>query len=147
MKRSWFLLSVLVALMFFQGCGGTASKISFFEEKFNNDNDALVYVYRLKSMVGGAVGWNAYLDGKVVGVLKQGAYMVLHVIPGKHSIHIGDVSTPVEALGEVIAQNPNSFRIKENEIFYIRSRGFSVEFATKEKAMEELSSLKFDMGK
>jgi len=148
MKKSCLLLSFLAALMLFQGCAFTKSKISFFEEKFNNDREALVYVYRLKSMVGASVSWNVRIDDKVVGVLKQGAYMVLHISPGVHTIKIGESGPLITgAIVEAIAQNPDAFRAKENEIYYVRSGGFSVEFATKEKAMRELPSMKYDMGK
>ncbi len=148
MKKSCLLLSFLAVLMLFQGCASTNSKISFFEEKFNNDHEALIYVYRLKSMVGASVSWNVYIDGQVVGVLKQGAYMALHASPGVHTIKIGESGPLIlGAIVEAIAQNPDAFKAKENEIYYIRSGGFSVEFVTKEKAMSELPSMKYDMGK
>ncbi len=148
MKVNYSVLSIsLVGVLFLIGCANTQSKISFFEEKMESDHEAIIYVYRLKSMVGGIAYWNVYLDKKVVGLLKQGAYMSLHVSPGEHTITIGD--TPPSLAGglvEAMANNPSKFNAKVNESYYIRSKGFDVEFVTKEKAMTELTSMKFDRG-
>ncbi|GEM_PF-4868776 len=143
MRKSCFLLCLFVSLMIFQGCS-TTSKIAFFEEKFNSDQEALVYVYRLKSMVGALVAWNVNLDDKVVASLRPGGYTVLRVSPGLHVVKIGESHTLVQALGEVIAQNPEAFMAKAREIYFVRSGGFGVEFATKEKAMAELPAMKYE---
>ncbi|MDD8027009.1 MAG: DUF2846 domain-containing protein [Acidobacteriota bacterium] len=143
MKKSCFLLSLVVSLIIFQGCS-TTSKIAFFEEKFNSDQEALVYVYRLKSMVGALVAWNVNLDNMVVASLRPGGYTVLRVSPGPHVVKIGESHTVVEALGEVIAHNPEAFMAKAHETYFVRSGGFGVEFAAKEKAMAELKAMKYE---
>ena len=147
MKKSYLMIILLSTGMFLLGCVTTKSQVSFFEEKPVNDQEAIVYVYRLKSMVGAAVPWNVRIDDEVEGILYQGAYMALHVDPGVHTIKIGESFPFIEgAIVEAIADNPNAFNAKKNEKYYIRSDGFSVDFVTKEKAMTELSSMKYDMG-
>ena len=146
-KKSYLMIILLATGMFFLGCAATQSQVSFFEEEPESDHEAIVYVYRLKSMVGAAVPWNVHIDDEVVGVLYQGAYMALHVSPGAHTIKIGESFPFIEgAIVEAIADNPNAFNAKENETYYLRCSGFAVNFLTKEKAMTELSSMKYDMG-
>lgn len=148
MKVNYAILSIsLVGILFLIGCADTKSKISFFEEKMESDHEAIIYVYRLPDIVGGIAYWNVYLDHQVVGLLKQGAYMAFHVSPGEHTITIGDTPPSLTgALVETLADNPSKFNAKANETYYIRSKGFKVEFVTKEKAMTELPSMKYDKG-
>lgn len=146
MKKPYLIMLIATGI-FLLGCATTTSQVSFFEEERGIAHEAIVYVYRLKSMVGAAVPWNVRIDDEVVGVLYQGAYMALHVFPGAHTIKIGESFPFIEgAIVEAIADNPSAFNAKENETYYIRSAGFAVEFVTKEKAMTELSSMKYDMG-
>jgi uncharacterized protein DUF2846 len=146
MKKSYLTIMLLASGMLLFACATTKSQISFFEEESKSDYEAIVYVYRLNSIVGAAANWNVRIDGKVVGVLKQGAYMALHVSPGAHTIKIGE-SLPIAGdIVESIADNPNAFNAKANEIYYIRCAGFVVNFLTKEKAMTELYFMKYDMG-
>jgi hypothetical protein len=85
-----FIVS-LVGLTLILGCANyTKSKIPFSEEQLKNEQESIIYIYRLKNMVGGIVGWKVYLDKTVVGTLNQGAYMVLHVASGVHSVDIGE---------------------------------------------------------
>jgi len=147
MKKTYLMIILLATGMFLFGCATTTSQVSFFEEQPKSDHEAIVYIYRLKSIVGAAAPWNVRIDDEVVGVLYQGAYMALHVSSGAHTIKIGESSPFIEgAIVEAIADNPSAFNAKENETYYIRSDGFAVNFVTKEKAMTELSSMKYDMG-
>ena len=147
MKKSYLMIMLLATGMFLFSCATTTSQVSFFEEEPESDHEAIVYIYRLKSMVGAAASWNVRIDYEVVGVLNQGAYMALHVVPGAHTIKIGESFPYIEgAIVEAIADNPSAFNAKENETYYIRCAGFAVDFVTKEKAMTELSSMKYDMG-
>ena len=147
MKKFYLLIIFLATGMFLFSCATTTSQVPFFEEEPGIAREAIVYVYRLKSMVGAAAPWNVRIDDEVVGVLYQGAYMALHVSSGAHTIKIGESFPFIEgAIVEAIADNPRAFNAKENETYYIRSDGFAVNFVTKEKAMTELSSMKYDMG-
>jgi len=147
MKKPFLIIMLLATEIFLFGCGTTKSQVSFFEEKPKGDQDVIVYVYRLKSMVGAAANWNARIDGEVVGILNQGAYMALHINPGVHTIKIGESFPFIEgAIVEAIANNPSAFNAEENKTYYVRCAGFAVDFVTKEKAMTELPSMKYDMG-
>jgi hypothetical protein len=142
--KSW-LLAILLGVA--AGCGSTNSTIAFHEEALRGDADALLYVFRESAMLGGAVGWNVYLDGQVVGVLKQGAYMTFHLTPGTHAIRVGD-SKPdlVHLVAEAAANNPEAFMAKAGQTYYIRSRGSEVAFLTRDQAMPSLSTMKYDTG-
>ena len=148
MKISHVIILFLAAQMFLFGCVTTQSEIPFSEETPRNDRDVLVYVYRLPSIVGAAVPWNVRIDSRIVGVLNQGAYMPLHIDPGTHTIKVGESSPYLldRVVVETLADNPNAFVAEANETYYIRCEGFMVEFVPKEKAMPELSSMKYDMG-
>ena len=139
------LLAVLIAVV--AACGSTSSTIPFREEAMQGKADALVYVFRESSMVGAAVSWNVYLDGKVVGILKQGAYMAFHVAPGAHAVRIGDTPpTPVGVIAEAAADNPEAFMAQAGQAYYIRSKGGDVAFLTRDQAMPSLSTMKYDTG-
>ena len=68
----------------------TKSEIAFHEVTPPDDNTVIIYVYRLKSMVGAVVEWAVRLDGEVVAMLNQNAYVVLYTTPGDHTVTIGD---------------------------------------------------------
>lgn len=147
MKKSYLIIMLLVTEMFLFGCATTKSQVPFFEEKPKSDQDVIVYVYRLNSFVGAAANWNVRIDGEVVGILNQGAYMAMHVNPGVHTIKIGESFPFIEgAIVEAIANNPGAFNAEETKTYYVRCAGFAVDFVTKEKAMTELPSMKYDMG-
>ena len=148
MKISHVIILLLAAQMFLFGCGTTQSQIPFSEETPRNDHDVIIYVYRLSSIVGAAAPWNVRIDGENVGVLNQGAYMPLHIAPGTHTLKVGESSPYVldRVIVETLADNPNAFIAEKNETYYIRCEGFTVEFVPKQKAMTELSSMKYDMG-
>jgi hypothetical protein len=150
--RPWIYVASCCIVCLTLGCANyTKSKIPFSEEQLKEKNDAVVYVYRLKSMIGALVGWKVYIDKKVVGVLYQGAYMPLHLQPGDHLIDIGEPGAgelnTVQAINAEGAGNLRKFSIKEGEVLYIRSEGPYVSAVPKEKAMAELPTMKLDMGK
>jgi len=73
--------------------------------------------------------------------------MAMHVNPGVHTIKIGESFPFIEgAIVEAIANNPGAFNAEETKTYYVRCAGFAVDFVTKEKAMTELPSMKYDMG-
>jgi hypothetical protein len=140
------LMAILFSVVV--GCGSTSSIVPFKDEALQGEADAIVYVYRESSMVGGAVAWNVYLDGKVSGVLKQGAYMTFHLAPGPHAIRIGDSSpTLVGVIAEAAANNPDAFVAKAGQSYYIRSHGGDVAFLTRDQAMPSLGTMMYDTGR
>ena len=50
------------------GCGATTnSRIAFSEEALRSPSDAIVYVYRMKNMVGAVAPWTVRIDGVDMG--------------------------------------------------------------------------------
>jgi len=109
---------LLMAQLFLTSCAAfykatTKSEIAFHEVTPPDDNTVIIYVYRRKSMVGAWVEWAVRLDGEVVAMLNQKAYVVLYTTPEDHTITIGDstsgilirgafgYSIPGSVLGEV----------------------------------------------
>ncbi len=165
MKTRHLALCVsLIGFSWLAGCATTRSQIAFYEEERTGDPEAIVYVYRLKSIVGAVAPWRVYLDREAVGVLSQGAYVPLHVSPGPHSIAVGDPGSPVIPLvaggaggpvaagaaagaqGAMTGIGP-TFEAQAYGTYYLRCKGFSAKFVTKEKAMPELSLMKYDTGR
>jgi hypothetical protein len=149
---SFFLIGTFAIAL--TSCATTSSKTAFLEEA-NKDGDAVVYVYRLRSMVGavGPIGWSVQVDGKRVAWLKQNAYVVFHLSPGPHTVKIGDANvTPfidVNIVGVILdetARKNGIFTAESNGVYYFRGSGFSTNFVTKETAMTEIVNMKFDMG-
>jgi hypothetical protein len=159
MKRTKVLISLFVISLMFLGCGATTkSSISFSEENYLGDNDAIIYVYRLPNIVGSAAAWKVRLDGKIVATLRQNAYLVLHVTPGEHELKVGDPGLMPASLGTIKGSNTpvatkysvvdqaNFFTAKAKEIYCFRSNGFEEGFLPQKKAWEELKLMKYDPG-
>jgi hypothetical protein len=148
LRRVILLLSLALC-----GCGAvTNSTVAFREDSLRDSSDAIIYVYRLRSVVGAAVPLNVRLDGKIVGVLRQDAYMALHLPAGEHSLRIGDSESPivlgpgVRALAAALEATSGKFILAPRGVYYLRSQGLSVTFLTREDAMAELSSMMLDTG-
>ena len=146
------LLTLAMVLM---SCASTSSTIPFHEVPPNEPGGAVIYVYRLKSMVGAAVKWNVRLDDKIVAVLNQGAYAVVHTKPGPHTVTIGDyqvvftggvVGAAVHAAEVQSAQKAGSFLAEPNGVYFLRSKGFSVDLLPQAEAMKDIVEMKYDMG-
>lgn len=125
------LLSTVVLVL--TSCGTTTSQIAFHEVTTNDHNDAIVYIYRLPNIVGAAVKWPVKLDGKEVAALKQNAYVVLYTAPGVHRITVG-------------ANEIRTFTAAPNGVYFFRTKGILAYGVTREKAMEEIVDMKYDMG-
>lgn len=144
-RTGWGALAIVLAIA---GCGATTkSRIAFHDEYPRDAADAIIYVYRTKSMVGAAVPWNVRLDGQIVGVLRQNAYMPLHVLAGEHSLMIGDTTTIAPSPGTGVSiTSSDRFAVAPGGVYYCRSKGFDVSFLTREQAMPELSRMRLDTG-
>jgi hypothetical protein len=145
--------------LIFISCGTTKSTIAFHEEATNIGDSSLIYIYRYPSMVGRWVPWLIRLDGKVVASLKQKAYIVLKVAPGKHAITIGDKTTisgtgktgdmvlnAIATQMELKARENGIFTTTKNQVLYFRSKGFKVSFLTRDEAIVDLVYMKYDKG-
>ncbi len=139
-------------------CATTSSTIPFHEVAPNEAGGAVIYVYRVKSMVGAAVKWNVRLDNKIVAVLNQGAYAVVYAKPGAHTVTIGDSEVVLmggavgrtingaSQAGEAQAAKDGTFLAQPNGVYFIRSKGFSVDLLPREEAMKDIVEMKYDMG-
>ena len=105
-----------------------------------------MYVYRLPSILGGAVSWSVKLDGKELAVLRQNAYAVIRAAPGEHLIQVGDVGSVATAIVNASTKGIRTFNAMPRESYYFRCSGGSQRFVTKEEAMKELVNMKYDMG-
>jgi hypothetical protein len=147
----FFILSIL-----------TESHATFQEVVLPDDNTVIVYVYRLRSMLGAMVSWNVRLDGNMETSLKQNRYTVLFTTPGKHSITIGDSEAEFliggmigGALGvmEMSAaqkkgalpddQPSDSSDGSVNRVYYFRSKGSEVKYVSRDQALREMARLTY----
>ena len=85
-------------------------------EKFNNENDAIVYVYRLPSPVGCAVKWGVMVDNVLLANLKQKEYIVVH-IDGTQKSHYFSFPNMIF--------NYNNFM--PNRYYFIKLKGFTMD--------------------
>lgn len=53
-----------------------------------------VIIYRYPSFRGGGVVTNVYIDGRIVGIIGQGKFMVASVTPGEHIASCGTETVP-----------------------------------------------------
>lgn len=85
-------------------------------EAFNDKHDAVVYLYRLKSMVGAAVKWKIKVNEGVQVKLKQKEYYVIHLdsrIEG-HLFYFPDMRY-------------NYTNFKPNTYYFVMLKGFNME--------------------
>jgi hypothetical protein len=150
----------------------TKSEIAFHEVIPPDDNTVIIYVYRLKSLVGGAAKWGVRLDGEVVAMLNQDAYTVLYTTPGDHTVTIGDSTSgaltrgvlgfglvgiaagnaadkaemsSAEKKGALPKDQANdSFSNLPNRVYFFRSKGFGVAYVSREEAMKEIIHMKYE---
>jgi hypothetical protein len=135
------------------GCA-TNSTIPFHEETLTNPNAALIYLYREWNLVGSGATWRVYVDGRPLGILKQDAYMTLHVTPGTHTIQVGGKSPIVSggAIGAGISAGMEEtigaklFSAKPAGTYYFRCRGLERAFLTRAQAIDSLRTMMYDRG-
>jgi hypothetical protein len=59
---------------------------------------AKIIVYRYPSFRGGGIVHFVYVDGRQLGTIQQGKFMVASIPPGQHSVACGHETAPVDAL-------------------------------------------------
>lgn len=99
-------------------------------EKFNDQDDAVIYIYRMKSMAGAAVKWLIKVDDVAIGNLKQLEYVVAHVDTKAKSHYIDFTNFKY-----------NFVNFKPNQYYMVMLKGFShmTGYLTPE-AIEEIKS-------
>jgi hypothetical protein len=83
-------------------------------EQFTDKDDAVIYLYRLKSMVGAAVKWDLNVDNKYVTKLGQNQFVVAHINTTEKSHYITTSNLKI-----------NYVNFKPNRYYMLRQRGFS----------------------
>jgi hypothetical protein len=83
-------------------------------EPFRDNEDAVIYIYRMKSMAGAAVKWQVKLDTSYSAKLSQMEYIVAHINTSEkgHSFSDGNMTF-------------NYINFKPHTYYKIRLRGFS----------------------
>jgi hypothetical protein len=143
MKEIYKVIILSTVVLVLASCA-TSSKIAFHEEVITNDqNDAIVYIYRSSSIIGSAGAYPVKLDDKIVASLKQKAYIALRVTPGNHFIEVGNFFYPPHV---VKAQKVKKFYAVPKGVYYFRCQAPYTFSVTKEDAMKEIIDMKYDMG-
>ena len=158
-KTATCYLALVAAALWDTGCVHTKSTVPFHEEAFKDPYWSLIYVYREASAIQGDRSWGVFLDDNVVGRLRQGAYLTVHVAPGTHSLYVGGNASrssiaPHELglLPALIGQSQESqikakdFRARNGETYYFRCKGVERTFLTREQAIGALRTMKYDQG-
>jgi hypothetical protein len=147
MKNVFTMVFLSAVALVLTSCATTSSQIAFHEEVITkNQNDAIVYIYRIPSFVGGAVGLPVKLDDKEVAVLKQNAYVVLRITTGEHIITVGKSFTLGFAINQAITKKSRTFTAVPKGVYFLRSQAAVTFLVTREEAMKEIVDMKYDMG-
>ena len=143
LKRIGIALVCTLAGGFLGGCTTTPAGESFSKLAAPPNGRGLLYVYRPDEYYGKALNFKLVIDGKQIGDIGNGAYMIIPVEPGKHSI---------EVKGFGYKDVPNEIEIPSGDLAFLKvvtKQGFggfsatlSLEPANQQKALEGLTSLK-----
>lgn len=174
MKNRSAISTLLVAQLILASCTAaiTKSEIAFHEIPPPDENTVVIYVYRLKSMVGSAGKWAVRLDGEVVAMMNQNAYVVLYTTPGDHTVTIGDATSGsivsgffgYGALGVVAGAVADEAEMSvaekkgalpkdqtsdpsidpQDRVYFFRSAGFKVAYVSREEALKEIVDMKYE---
>lgn len=88
-------------------------------EEFSNEDDAVIYVYRMKAMAGAAVKWKIVVSDRAETKLKNGEYFTVH-IDTKQKFHY--LEFPYIKF--------NYMNFEPNKYYAIGMKGFSVVAST-----------------
>ncbi len=141
-------IALLSTAVLVTSCAATTkSKIAFHEEVITRDqNDAIVYVYRMSSFVGSAVAMPVMVDGEKVANLKQKAYAVFHITPGEHTISVGKSSMIAWSVNQAVTKKSRTLTAVPKGVYFLRSQAGITFAITREEALREIVNMKYDMG-
>jgi hypothetical protein len=83
------LIACLLGIVTLQGCasGPSLEGSPYYRGPAeSSDSMATVYIFREKHSIGSAVTQNVSIDGKLVGSLPNGGYLVTRIGPGSHEM-------------------------------------------------------------
>ncbi len=100
-----------------------------------NSGTGTLYIYRNTGLVGMLAAPEVFLNGNLIGVLKNASYYVLHVKPGQYTL-----TMPYSG-----NQNKNEITIQENEEYYYSAvneflTGLVIKYVNPEKGKSEIIS-------
>lgn len=101
-------------------------------EAFKDKDDAIIYIYRLSSMVGAAAKWEIRVDEKILAKLGQKEYAVAHINTSEknHWISYPDIMY-------------NYVNFKPNMYYFSRHKGFDLQTGYLDnKEYDEIKSCK-----
>jgi hypothetical protein len=131
-------LSVLIA-----SCASSGPP--FHEVAPKEKDGAIVYVYRLSSIVGAAVSWAVRLDDVKVASIRSGTYTVVYTTPGIHTLLIADSPLLVGLILDPLLKEAGAFKAEANGVYFVRCAGFKFpQFVSREEAMKEIVHMSFD---
>jgi hypothetical protein len=125
------------------GCASTPTGETFSTLVEPPNERGLLYVYRPDEHYGKALTFKIVIDGKEMGDVGNGAYMIIPVEPAKHSIQVkgfGYKDVPSEV--DVPAGESAFLKIATQKGFGGFSATLSLEPASPSLALEGLSGLK-----
>lgn len=142
-RTVWISLTCVLAGGLAGGCASTPKGEAFSNLVEPLIGQGLVYVYRPDEYYGKALSFKVVVDGKEKGDVGNGAYMVIPVEPGKHSIEVKGVG---------YSEEPSQVEIPAGEFAFLKvatKKGFggfsatlSLEAVSRQKALEGLTGLK-----
>ena len=113
--KVFFYCTALMMSVFLGGCFATGTP--FQQTVTSSPGMANVYVYRTKGFVGILVSQAVYLDNVKVASIRDGGYILLHVVPGQHTLQIIDQSGASKYI-------TNSLSAMPGKNYYFRIGGF-----------------------
>lgn len=117
----------------------------FHEVAPKEKDGVIVYVYRVSSIVGGAVSWAVRLDNVRVASVRSGTYTVVHTTPGVHTLMVGDTLPLPGLFLNPLLKEAGTFEAEPNGVYFVRNGGFKFPaFVSREEAMKEIVHLPFD---
>lgn len=110
----------------------------------------MLYVYRVKDLTAANQAFSVELDGKNVGYLKMGAYLVQEVAPGKHSVAMNkteELHSSGGVSGAVAASASQSLEIElaDGGACFVRIQGTSFQnYGSCGAVPADIKDMKFD---
>ena len=143
LKKCWIALKCATTVAILGGCASTPTGEVFSKLVDPVNGSGLLYVYRPDEYYGKALSFGVVIDGKAKGDLGNGAYMIIPVEPGRHT---------VEVKGFGYKDEPSEVDIPTDAVAFLKvvtKKGFggfsatlTLESATRAMALEGLSGLK-----
>jgi len=142
-RTIWISLTCVLASGLAGGCASTPKGEAFSKLVEPLDGQGLIYVYRLDEYYGKALSFKVVIDGKEKGDVGNGAYMIIPVDPGKHSIEVKGVGYNEEPSQLEIPAGVFAFlKVVTKKGFGEFSATLSLEAVSRQNALDGLKGLK-----